>query len=120
MESAWTIRSRAVSSPRIRGTDCPHSSHTFRAAPVGQRRPAAASLNKVSAAACRRGLGALAAIRHSVCAAQGWRDLHKALTITTSLRATAAATTLCGFPSFRSRPAKTFKSLLRYEATSAA
>ena len=67
----------------------------------------------------RRGLGALAAIRHSVCAAQGWRDLHKAA-ITTSLRATAAATTLCGFPSFRSRSAKTFKSLSRFEATSAA
>ncbi len=58
------------------------------------------------------GLGARAAIRHPVCAAQGWRDLHKALAITTSLRATAVTTTLCGFPSFRSRSAKTFKSLL--------
>ena len=58
------------------------------------------------------GLGARAAIRHPVCGIQGWRDLHKALAITTSLRATAAATSLCGFPSFRSRSAKTFKSAL--------
>ena len=50
--------------------------------------------------------------RHPACAAQNWRDLHKALTITTSLRATAVTTTLCGFPSCRSRSAKTFKSLL--------
>ena len=60
------------------------------------------------------------AIRHPVCAAQGRRDLHKALAITTSLRATAAATTLCGFPSFRSRSANSFKSAVRIEATSAA
>ena len=72
-----------------------------------QPHPAAAS------AATRFGLGALAPNgRHPVCAAQGWRDLHKALAITTSLRATAAATTLCGFPSFRSRSANSFKSLL--------
>ena len=58
------------------------------------------------------GRGARAAIRHPVCGAQGWRDLHKALAITTSLRATAAATTLCGLPSFRSRSANSFKSLL--------
>ena len=60
-----------------------------------------------------RGLGALAPNgRHSVCAAQGWRDLHKALAITTSLRATAVTTTLCGFPSLRSRSANSLKSLL--------
>ena len=58
------------------------------------------------------GLGARAAIRHPDCGAQGWRDLHKALAITTSLRATAVTTTLCGFPSFRSRSANSFKSLL--------
>ena len=43
-------------------------------------------------------LGARAAVRHPVCAAQSWRDLHKALAITTNLRATAVATTVCGFP----------------------
>ena len=58
------------------------------------------------------GLDARAAIRHPDCGAQGWRDLHKALAITTSLRATAVTTSLCGFPSFRSRSAKTFRSLL--------
>ena len=58
------------------------------------------------------GLGARAAIRHPVCGVQSWRDLHKALAITTSLRATAVTTTLCGFPSFRSRSANSFKSVL--------
>ena len=58
------------------------------------------------------GLGARAAIRHPAFGVQGWRDLHKALAITTSLRATAVTTTLCGFPSFRSRSANSFKSVL--------
>ena len=59
-------------------------------------------------------------VRHPAFAAHDSRDLHKALAITTSLRATAVTTTLCGFPSFRSRLARTFRSVLRIEATSAA
>ena len=39
--------------------------------------------------------------------------------ITTSLRAAAVMTTLCGFPSFRSRSAKIFRFGLWFEATSA-
>ena len=112
MQRAWTIRSCGVASLGSGARIAPAPPTLSSRRRSANCRPAAASLNRVSAAAGRRGLGALAATRHSVCAAQGWRDLHKALTITTSLRATAVTTTLCGFPSFRSRSAKTFKSLL--------
>ena len=133
VESLWTILICAVFGFRVRGLDCPHSSHTSACRRCicelalwvrggaesmesgGQSFPALSIVR-------RSGLGlptfpqphpaAASKVRHPVFAAHDSRDLHKALAITTSLRATAVTTTLCGFPSFRSRSAKTFKSLL--------
>ena len=65
-------------------------------------------LSSMSILHCRADTVASNCIFQVAGATHFWRFLHSAFAIVTSFRATAVMMTLCGFPAFRSRFAKTF------------